>query len=376
MTTTDFVITAFQNIYGAKPDFISRAPGRVNIIGEHTDYNGGFVMPMALPNATWLALRKRTDTRISLYSLNYNDLRSFSLDKFEKEKSWLNYVKGVAWALQDAGHSLAGFDAVIYGDVPIGAGLSSSASIEVATAKAMITASGLNVTDTEMAQICQRAENQWMGVSCGIMDQMISVFGKAGHALFIDCRSLETKFVKMPSETAIIVMDTATRRELLESRYNDRRRECEEAAQRFGKPFLRDVSIEDFFAAPAMKPTVKSRAKHVIFENERAEQAASELRASAEALGELMNQSHDSLRDDFEVSSKSLDTMVEIARQHKAYGARMTGAGFAGCAIALVKQTDAAAFMQAVYNDYQQQTGLSPMLFAATASGGAEIIYP
>ncbi len=370
------VIEAFVARFGTPPVFVARAPGRVNLIGEHTDYNDGFVLPMAIDRAIWIALRPNNGRQVNLYSLNFAAAASFSLDNLENNQAgWIEYVKGVAWALQEAGLALQGWDGVMVGDVPVGAGLSSSAALELATARAFAAVSGWAWHPAQMAQVAQRAENEWVGVNCGIMDQMISAAGKTGHALLIDTRTLQLEAVPLPP-TAVVVLDTATRRGLADSEYNTRRAQCEAAADFFGVPALRDVSLAQFQAqAAGLDAVTRRRARHVVSENDRVLQAVAAMRqGDVVRLGQLIDASHASLRDDFAVSSAELDLMVDIARQQPGcFGARMTGAGFGGCALALVQTAVVEAFVTAVATAYQQTTQLQPQIYVCQATNGAEI---
>ena len=372
------VTEEFERRYGSPPALVVRAPGRVNLIGEHTDYNDGFVLPMAIDRATWIALRPRADGRVVATSLDFEETRDFALDALQTGVAhWSEYLKGVAWALIQAGHALRGWEGTLAGDVPIGAGLSSSAALELATARAFAAISGLAWEPTVMARLSQRAENEWVGVNCGIMDQLISAAGKAGHALLMDCRSLETQAVPMPAGATVVVLDTATRRGLVDSAYNERRAQCEAAAKFFGMKALRDVSVEQFEAKSGQLDVItRRRARHVVTENARTLQAAAAMRqGDAVTLGQLMNASHVSLRDDFEVSSAELNLMVECAlKQAGCLGARMTGAGFGGCAVALVREADAHAFSTQVAADYRAATGLKPDIYVCAAADGAGIV--
>jgi len=368
----------FVQRWGGPPALVVRAPGRVNLIGEHTDYNAGFVLPMAIDRAIWIALRPGHDDRVSVYSLDFDEAASFRLSALRRENAgWLEYLKGVAWSLQQAGYQLRGWQGVLAGDVPVGAGLSSSAALEVATARAFAAVSQLTWEPAVMAPLCQRAENEWVGMNCGIMDQLISAAGKAGHALLIDCRSLDSRPVPLPPGSAVVVLDTATRRGLVDTAYNERRRQCEDAARQFGVPALRDVSLQQFEArAEALEPVTRRRARHVISENERVLQAVAAMeRGDAVELGRLMDASHVSLRDDFEVSSDALNAIVECARAVEGcYGARMTGAGFGGCAVALVRAELAERFAGQVAADYQARTGLTPAIYICQATDGAQVL--
>jgi galactokinase len=373
------VVQEFERRFGTAPAAVVRAPGRVNLIGEHTDYNDGFVLPMAIDRAVWLALRPVAGRRVVVHSLDFAEQKSFRLDRLEKpgEEGWLEYLKGTAWALQEAGYALQGWEGVLAGDVPIGAGLSSSAALEMATARAFAFISGLDWEPGRMARLGQRAENQWVGVNCGIMDQMISAAGRADHALLLDCRSLAYEPVPLPPGTAVVVLDTGTRRGLVGSAYNERRAQCEAAARFFGVKALREVTLAQFQARQAgLDEVTRRRARHVISENERTVQAAAAMRrGDAAGLGEWMDASHVSLRDDFEVSSAALDAMVAGAQPRTAcLGARMTGAGFGGCAVALVQAAGAASFARAVAADYQQATGNEPAVYVCRATSGAGVV--
>ncbi len=378
MSLQETVITEFSRLYGSQPTHIIRAPGRVNIIGEHTDYNDGFVLPMAINRAAWIALRPRDDRQVAIYSTYFEQTITFSLDDFETEKDgWIEYLRGVAWVLTNEGYSLNGWEGVIASDVPVGAGLSSSAAIEMATARAFAVTSDFEWNPATMAKIGQAAENKWVGANTGIMDQMISAAGKADHALLIDCRSLECQLFPLPPGTVIVVLDTATRRGLVGSAYNERRESCEQAAHFFAVKALRDLTIEQFEdKASLLDPVTRRRARHVITENTRTLAAAEAMKAGdAATLGKLMDESHVSMRDDFEISSDALNSIVDAARREAScYGARMTGGGFAGCAVALVKAEDAERFATAVAGTYQNSTGLTPAIYVCNATNGAEVV--
>ncbi|MCS7261395.1 MAG: galactokinase [Anaerolineae bacterium] len=372
------VMEAFRQRFGMPPWYVVRAPGRVNLIGEHTDYNDGFVLPMAIDRAVWIALSPLTGPYVTAYSLDFDGMAEFALNDLRHTASgWAEYLKGVAWALQEAGYPLHGWRGVLSGDVPIGAGLSSSAALEMAVARAFAAVSSWEWKPQEMALLCQRAENQWVGVNCGIMDQMISARGKAGHALLLDCRSLEGTLVPLPPATAVVILDTATRRGLADSAYNERRAQCEAAARHFGVPALRDVTLEQFAAkADGLDEVTRRRARHVITENARTLQACEAMqRGDAAQLGALMQASHASLRDDFEVSSWELDVMVACAMEHPAcYGARMTGAGFGGCAVALVQAEGAQEFAAQIAATYQARTQRVPAVYISQAADGADVV--
>jgi len=373
---------AFRGRFGCDPEVLVRAPGRVNLIGEHTDYNDGFVLPMAIDRAVWIALRSTDDGHVRVQGVDVDAVGEFSLENLRDSgppaalEGWLEYLKGTAWALQDAGYKLKGWEGAMAGDVPIAAGLSSSAALELATARAFAHVSDLPWDPAAMALLGQRAENVWVGVNCGIMDQMISASGRVGHAFLLDCRTLAGRHVSLPAGTAVVVLDTGTRRGLVDSAYNERRRQCETVSAHFGVQALRDVSAADLAArAGELADMSVRRARHVITENDRTVEAAEALATGdAARMGELMNASHASLRDDFEVSSEALDVMVECARATAGcHGARMTGAGFGGCAVALAEAEAAEALARTAGDAYRQATGNQPQVYVCTATDGAGI---
>ncbi len=376
MNLQETVREKFLSHFGSEPDIIVRAPGRVNLIGEHTDYNGGFVMPMAINRAMFMAIRYRRDDEVHLLSCDFDHSARFKLSTLEyNHPHWSEYIKGVANALIQRGYSLRGWDGAMLGNVPRGSGLSSSAALELAAAKAFSEVSNFPWDPVEMAVVGQEAENKWVGVNCGIMDQMISACGKAGHAYLLDCRSLTGEHVPLPGGVKVVILDTATRRGLVDSAYNERRSQCEEASRFFGVELLRDVSPETFFArADELPELTRRRARHVITEDVRTLAAAAAMKSGdSEALGRLMYESHVSLRDDFEVSNNALNSMVEIARAHEGcLGARMTGAGFGGCAVALVREEAANAFETEVAAAYQKATELEPAVYVSDATQGSE----
>jgi len=376
MTFPQDIQQAFEEAFHAPPQFLVRAPGRVNLIGEHTDYNDGFVLPMAIDRAVWIALRPRGDRRVRVHALDYGQALEFSLAGFQKEGGWGEYLKGVAHALQMEGCRLEGWEGVVAGDVPSGAGLSSSAALELAAARAFAAVSNLDWEAARMARIGQKAENEWVGVQCGIMDQMASAAGQAGHALFLDCRTLAYEHVPLPQGVVVVVLDTSTRRGLVGSAYNERRAQCEAAARSFGVPALRDVAWERFEReSRRLEATVMRRARHIVSENRRVLEAVEAMRAGETArLGALFNESHASLRDDFEVTNAALNQIVEAAREQPAcYGARMTGAGFGGCAAALASAQQAEEFVNGVTAAYRQKSGLQARAYVCQASAGASV---
>ncbi len=378
MTLQQQVTEEFERRFGELPTLIVRAPGRVNLIGEHTDYNDGYVMPLAIDRAVWIAARPRQDAYVTLWSMDFEQVAEFSLTEIVKrENMWIEYVQGVAWALQEVDCTLKGWDGVIAGDVPIGAGLSSSAATELASARMFCAMAGVAWDGVEMAKLCQKVENQWVGVNTGIMDQMISANGVVDHAVLIDCRWLTLQPVPLPPGTAVVVLDTATRRELVTSEYNVRRQQCETAANFFNVPALRDVTLPQLEAVQdLLDEVVYRRARHIVTENQRTLDAADAMRAGdAAKLGQLMYASHVSLRDDFEVSSDGLNLIVDCAREHEAcIGARMTGGGFGGCAVALVRADAAEDFARTVAASYEQRSGIKPNVYVCHATDGAAVV--
>jgi len=359
---------------------ICRAPGRVNLIGEHTDYNDGFVLPAAIEYSCWTAAAARKDRKVTVYSENLGKSVTADLDDLKpiQENTWV----GIAWALEQAGNILSGADLYFAGEVPLGAGLSSSAAIEVSTGLALSHISRLDMERTALALLCQRAENDFVGARCGIMDQFISCHGLADRALLLDCRSLEFRMLPIPSYVTLAICNTLVRHKLGASEYNARRAECEQAVRLLrqvlpGIQALRDVTrlqLEEH--RNLLSTNLYKRARHVITENERVLQAANAFQSGAiRELNQLMADSHSSLRDDYKVSCPELDLMVEIAmRQRGILGARMTGGGFGGCTINLVDTTHAEEFRHRVSAAYTSATGLHPDIYLCKASQGAEVI--
>lgn len=381
MLTVQTLCTEFEQIFAATPTLIARAPGRVNLIGEHTDYNAGFVLPMAIDRAVWIAARPRADRWVRMVACDFAHAQTqFSLDapiRRDDAHAWSNYVRGVAWALQERGIELPGADWLIRGDVPVGAGLASSAALQVSAATLFIALAQVSINPVEMARLCQHAENDFVGVKCGIMDQFASALAQADHALWIDCRDLTCRHIALPRGATFVVCDTRKRRDLTDSAYNQRRAECEQAARAFGVAALRDVSIADLRRrAQALPPVLVQRARHVITENARvlAAVAAAERNDSA-AFGALMNESHASLRDDLQVSCAELDALVDIARaQAGCWGARLTGAGFGGCVVSLVSDQAVPQFIEEVTRAYRARGGVAPYVYACRAAQGAKLI--
>ena len=367
----------FTDRFGDRPSLISRAPGRVNIIGEHTDYNDGFVMPIATDLATWVAGAPRDDRIVRVFSETMGEVAEFSLDALERSGGWSDYLKGVAWALAEEGFELRGVDAAIVSTVPPGSGVSSSAALEVAWANALLAAADADADPKRLALLCQRAENEFVGMKCGVMDQLASVLGREGHAILLDCRTLDHQLVPVPADRiAVVVMDTGVPRSLVDSEYNIRRQQCEEAARVLGVPALRDATLQALEAArDRLDEVTYRRARHVITENARVHQAAEAFTAgNFQRVGELLNESHFSLRDDYEVSCPELDLICEIARSHdRCYGARLVGAGFGGCAMALVDADGVEDFSEYVKSRYDSLSGRTSTVFSVRVSDGASV---
>jgi galactokinase len=377
----DQVIAAFQTRFGRQPEVVVRAPGRANLMGEHTDYNDGYVLPIALDRAAWIAASPLVEFEARLHALDLDEAAAFSLERIPpKNSDWADYPRGVAWALQDSGLELAGLEAVLSSSVPVGSGLSSSAAIEVAFAYTWQEISGFELDRRELALLCQRAENVYVGVNCGILDQMASVLGAAGHARLLDCRTLESELVPLPEDVAIVVADTRVRRQLASSEYNVRRAQCEEAVRILSEYLpdvraLRDVSSSDLERFKQHLPEViYRRARHVVADNERVLQAVEALReGDVVAMGALMRACHVSLRDDYEVSSPELDVLAEAAWEVEGcYGARLTGAGFGGCTIALTDVDVVPDFETHVAAAYEAAFARRPDIYVCHSANGVE----
>jgi len=377
---------AFESRFGRPPVAVSEAPGRVNLIGEHVDYNEGHVLPIAIDRSIMAAFAPRPDGRVRLYSLDFEQESAFALERIERdtEAPWSDYVRGVVWALREAGHRVAGLDAVLQGDVPVGAGLSSSAALEVAALGAFDAASDLRIDRRKLALLGQRAENDFVGVACGIMDQMAAALARAGHALLIDCRSLEHEDVALPLEgLSIVVADSGVRRALLDSQYNLRRQECRQAAELLAtaitdRPItaLRDVTLEDLARhGDMLRPNLLKRARHVVEEERRVLRAIEALRrGDLEAFGGMLNASHRSLRDDFEVSCPELDLLVALAQALPGVlGARLTGAGFGGCTVNLVRADALEGFQEGVVARYRAETARDGRVYVCRAADGLRL---
>ncbi|MBT5831115.1 MAG: galactokinase [Candidatus Latescibacteria bacterium] len=376
---------AFEEAFGGQAELLVQAPGRVNLIGEHTDYNDGFVFPVAIDRWVVLAVRPREDKRIRVFSGMHNEMAEYDLTgDLAAEKHWSDYGKGVIREFQKLGHSLCGFDAAVVGDVPMGAGLSSSAAVEMAVGKTLMELNGIELSGPDLALLGQRAENQFVGVNCGIMDQFISANGKAGHALFLDCRDLSYDLVPLARDgVRIVICNSGVTRGLTDSAYNDRRSACESGARHLalatGEDItaLRDVSMDMLEAyRGALSEKVLKRCRHVIAENQRTQDAVALLQAGdVSGFGELMDASHISLRDDYDVSGDELDILVGIAHSVPGVlGARMTGAGFGGCTVNLVEADAVDTFMTTVNETYPKLSKLTPEIYVCSAVNGAERI--
>ncbi|WP_459176182.1 galactokinase [Ewingella americana] len=371
----------FEQKFGYPATITIKAPGRVNLIGEHTDYNDGFVLPCAIDYETVIACAQRNDRQIRVVAADFdNEEDSFSLDEpilSSKTHPWANYVRGVVKHLMQRNKDFSGADMVISGNVPQGAGLSSSASLEVAVGQALKSLYDLPLDGVALALNGQEAENQFVGCNCGIMDQLISALGKQDHALLIDCRSLETRAVSMPKNAAVVIINSNVKRGLVDSEYNARREQCETAARFFGVKALRDVDPSLFFSiSDELDPVVSRRARHVITENDRTLAAADALAAGdLKKMGELMAESHASMRDDFEITVPPVDTLVEIVKGviGDKGGVRMTGGGFGGCIVALIPVDLVDSVRETVAREYPAQTGLKETFYVCTASQGAGI---
>ena len=376
----DRVVKSFKAAFGAAPALLVQAPGRVNLIGEHTDYNDGFVLPCAIDFHTLIAARPRADMLVRVVAADYGDaVDEFRLDAPitpRPDALWANYVRGVVKVLLERGLALRGADLAIAGNVPQGAGLSSSAALEVATGQVFKSLQGfVELSATQLALIGQQAENQFVGVNCGIMDQLISARGEAGHALLIDCRSLETRAVPLPPGVAVMIVHSRVKRGLVESEYNTRRAQCEAAARHYGVKALRDVDLAGLErGAAGLDAVTLRRARHIVTENQRTLDAAAALtRGDLVALGRLMADSHASMRDDFEITVPAIDQLVEIAAHSigSVGGARMTGGGFGGCVVAVLPDGRVDASRAAIEANYRSPNGEAAKVWICRASAGA-----
>ncbi len=380
-------VEKFRQVFGSDPEIATFAPGRVNLIGEHTDYNEGFVLPIAVDIFLCVAAKPRNDKTVRIVAADLNDSDEFSLDEIVRDETanWRNYPRGVAWAIQQNGVELRGVDAVVASDIPMGAGLSSSAAIEVGFALTFLHFVNADVPRPTLAQWCQLAEHKFAGVQCGIMDQMIVLLGKENHALLLDCRDLSHQLVPLPKGIAFIVADTGVPRSLAASEYNIRRQQCEEAVQLLSKLLerplksLRDVTPEELAQVfNEMPDPIRRRARHVVTENNRVWSFQQAMREGAlRRAGALLLASHASLRDDYEVSCRELDAMVKaLMSVDGVFGARLTGAGFGGACLAMVREDAVERVLEEVPSIYKAALGdgsPDPKLFAVHPSNGATV---
>lgn len=386
---TDTLVSTFERVFGEGGDIQTFfAPGRINLIGEHTDYNGGYVFPASISFGTYAVVRKREDRALRFYSMNFEDLGviTSSLDdlSYQKSDNWANYPKGMIDAFNTHGYTIdSGFDVLYFGNIPNGAGLSSSASIELATGVLLETLFDLKIDRVEMVKLGQYVENSYIGVKSGIMDQFAIGMGKDKHAILLDCNTLEYEYAPVElGDYVIMIMNTNKRRELADSKYNERRSECESALADLQTELdiqsLGDLSVDAFDQHRQLisGETKQKRARHAVYENARTKEAFTKLHEKdLVAFGQLLNDSHASLRDDYEVTGLELDTLQEAAvKQPGVLGARMTGAGFGGCAIALVEKTQIETFKTNVEDIYTDKIGYAPTFYEATIGDGAKAL--
>ena len=384
------LLGAFERQFGHTPELVARAPGRVNLLGEHVDYSDGWVLPAAIDRCAWLAASPSRNTNVSLHALDLDQSISFDLTELDGKQDlagnalpeWARYPAGVAWALRQAGHTLSGMQGVLTSEIPIGAGLSSSAAIEVVFAIAWQVFADWRIPPMVLAQLCQRAENAYVGVQCGLMDQFCSIHGVKDHVLCFDTRTLEWERVPLPSDVALVIADSGVRRRLGGSAYNQRRAACEQAVRLLSERLpevhaLRDVSPEQLNEhEQALPPSLRPIAEHVVMECERVRRGVELLKAGdASAFGGLMFEGHASLRDLYMVSSHELDALVEIAAGLPGcLGARLTGAGFGGCTINLVEVSEAAEFCERLAVEYQRNMGRKATVWISRVVEGAGVV--
>ena len=383
-STSEAVARLAEERWGS-PARIFRAPGRVNLIGEHTDYNDGFVLPVAIRFSAWIAGRRRLDRQVVVYSQDFDDTREFDLDRLPEkpQRHWSDYIAGVLITLHQAGLTITGSDLILGGDTPIGSGLSSSAALETVAAFALLSLAGEPVNRTQVALLCQKAESDFVGVRVGIMDQFVSGHARAGNALLLDCRSLNYRFAPLPLGVSIVIANSMVHHELAASEYNQRRAECEEGVRALSRHLpeitaLRDVSMEHLERFRSdLRPVVFRRCRHVIAENQRVLLAFEALEQNdLTAFGQLMYESHRSLREDYEVSCPELDLLVRFASSLPGvFGARMTGGGFGGCTVNLVRSESVGTFRERIGAKYCEETGMEPAIYVTDAAGGAEEIF-
>lgn len=362
---------------------VVQAPGRVNLIGEHTDYNDGFVLPMAINASILLAGSLRDDSMVHIYSLDFQETSVFNLNEISlcSKTPWSNYVRGVCAMFLET-RAIKGMNMVIQGDIPQGAGLSSSAALEIGTALLVRNLNKLNASDLDLIKLAQRAESEFVGVQCGIMDQFVSMLGKKDHALFLDCRSLDYQLAPVAfSDAKVMVINSGVKRGLVDSEYNLRRQQCNEAVAQLkqhlpGITALRDVGVEHLTLINNLEGDLAKRARHVVTENQRVLDAVQLFKTgNITGFGKLMNESHTSLRDDYQVSCPQLDLLVELAQSVPGvFGSRMTGAGFGGCTVSLVHKSSVAKLTDTILNEYYQKTGIMPKIYLYSPSDGAKQI--
>jgi len=372
------VFKTYVNLFNAEPEFMIFAPGRVNLIGEHTDYSDGFVLPFAIDLGIIIAFSPKPNDLINLYAVDFDQFFEQNISTILKfEEGWKGYLKGIIQVLKDLGFKLKGFQGVVAGNLPIGAGLSSSAALEVAAVKTLCISSDIDLPDIELAKIGQIAERECVGVNVGIMDQLISAKGRLGYAVKLDCRTLETEYIPIPEGVSFVVLDTKTRRELSHSAYNTRHEEVDIAARILEVSHLRDATHAMLTEKKGSFPMdVYHRAKHVISENERVHDFVAAMQNNElKKMGDILNISHVSLRDEFDVSSKELNIIVDLAKEQPGcFGARMTGAGFGGCALAMIDQWVLDTFLNKVHLLYQAETNINPHIFKVKSVDGVHMI--
>ena len=381
LITISNLTKAFERLYGGQPR-VYRAPGRVNLIGEHTDYNEGFVMPMAIDFSTYVAMSKRDDRRLQIHSDTFKEDASVDLaaTPARGRKHWSDYPFGVAIKLQESGCAISGANMLVHGEVPLGSGLSSSAALEVSTGLGLLDISQTEIDRMQLAKTCQKAENEFVGARTGLMDQFIACFGKSGHAVMLDCRSLESQALPIPDKVRVVVCNTMVKHELAANEYNTRREECESGVRILSRHLTNVRSLRDVTVADVKKykdelgEVVYKRCLHITRENDRVRAAAHVLQESnLKTFGKLMYESHESLRDDYEVSCRELDVMVDLAAGIKGvFGARMTGGGFGGCTVNLIASDAVERFTSSIKAGYAEATGSDPEVYVCLAADGAE----
>lgn len=374
----------FTALYGSEPELWVQAPGRVDLMGSHTDYNQGYVLTMTIDRNTWIAAQRRADRCVSVRSLNVEGGLTFSLDDLRCDPAvpWINYIKGVAAVLQAAGYTLSGFNGLVHSTVPFSSGLSSSAALEVASAVLFKTLGGWEMNPTQIALVCQKAENEFVGVNCGILDQYTSAVGQAGHAVLLDCRHLTSEAVMIDPDLQVVICDTQVKRELTTSEYSERRAQCEQAAAYLGEchagiKTLRDATLEQLAeCAPNLPPVVVRRARFILEENRRVLALAKALpTGDAAAIRALAAESFAGARDLYEISIPAMETMMEsMLGAPGVIGARQAGAGFGGCMVAFVERARVPDFVQHVQATYHAAMHIAPRVYPVSAAPGAGVL--